>query len=391
MRGGARTVGAGALLAALVWAAPARAQDESVPATELSREELAEALRLRDAALLQLEARIGRLEQALIAVVQAAEADGAAVGPRPAGPPEAPEPVRTAQAEPAPAAPDAEPGDEDAIDRALERALLQTGALVLPRGMMTVEPSFTYRREERNAPTFFVSGDAVLSGNDALAISTTERALTIQLGLPLRTQVEVELPHRVRSQETTTTVAFVPVDLREVSHDAFGDVRVALSRGLLRERGRLPNLVGTVVWNTDTGTEDQGVRTGTGFHELSGFLTATKRADPLVFVGSLGYTHTLDRGEVQPGDRYTLSLGSVLAASPETSLRLQLSQSYAEALAVRGRTLTGTDAIISSLTAGASVTAGPLLIDASVGVGLSEAAPDYTINLNFPIRARLFQ
>lgn len=359
-------------------APPALSADDTVTIGQLQQ-----ALATRDAVIIALEARLRRLEGALEAGALGVVGDAPLAGA----------PERVAAAGPDPAAPDPgeEPIDPDLVDRALERALLQTGALVLPKGIAAFKPTYTYRREERVAPTFFVAEDVVLSASDLVTVDTKEAALTIQLGLPLRTQLDLDVPVRVRDQTTTTTVAFAPISDETVTATGFGDLRVGLSREVIRERGVVPNLVASLSWDTDTGVSDEGLRLGTGFHEVSGFLTATRRLDPLVFVASGGYTHAFERGGIDPGERWALSLGTVLAASPETSLRLQLNQSFGEALRVGGRKLVGTAGPTSVLTAGASVSVGRTLIDVSTSVGLTEASPDYAVVVGVPIRTRLFK
>ena len=50
--------------------------------------------------------------------------------------------------------------DEEAIERALERTLVQEGVLLLPLGQAEIEPSFTYTRREFDVPTVVVqNGD----------------------------------------------------------------------------------------------------------------------------------------------------------------------------------------------------------------------------------------
>jgi hypothetical protein len=166
-----------------------------------------------------------------------------------------------------------------------------------------------------------------------------------------------------------------------------GDINLSLAKGLLRERGWRPDLVGRIEWDTDTGRTDDGIALGSGFHELTGSLTAAKRQDPLVFVGTVSYGTSLEAGGVDPGDRVGLSLGAVLAASPETSLRFFLAQGFAREAEVDGQEVEGSDRVGASLVLGAS-SALPwrTLLDVSVGVGLTGAAPDYSLNVSLPVR-----
>jgi hypothetical protein len=71
-----------------------------------------------------------------------------------------------------PAAPAAAPAEigaiettQEEVERALERALVQTGALLLPAGTAEIEPNFSYVRQETDAPVFFTEdGQQSFSG-----------------------------------------------------------------------------------------------------------------------------------------------------------------------------------------------------------------------------------
>jgi hypothetical protein len=144
---------------------------------------------------------------------------------------------------------------------------------------------------------------------------------------------------------------------------------------VLQEGGWKPDLVLAATWDTDTGRSEHGIHLGSGFDEVTGELTASTAQDPLVFVGSLFYTHAFPRGADEPGDVYGLSLGTVLAASPETSLRFFLDQAF------------GPDEVRSVFSVGASsLVWRHFLLDAELGIGLTRDAPDYTFRLALPVR-----
>ncbi|HET8700999.1 MAG TPA: hypothetical protein VFL97_04960, partial [Nitrococcus sp.] len=67
-----------------------------------------------------------------------------------------------------------------------------------------------------------------------------------------------------------------------------------------------------MTWNSDSGR----IPLGSGFNELTGSLTGTKRQDPLVFLGSLSYTKSFEENHTTPGDEIEFSVGALLAASP---------------------------------------------------------------------------
>jgi hypothetical protein len=334
----------------------------------------------------QLRQRVKRLER------KPAAAAGKRT-PAPAGVP-APAAQKARKQVAAPAALATRPAEIGAIEateeeaqRALERALVQTGALLLPAGTAEIEPSFTYVRREADAPVFLIE-----DGQRSLAAAEVQRDelfadLTFRLGLPFDSQVELDIPYQYEDQATVTRVNFAA--RQEQSRDAsgVGDVGLTLSKTLLRERGWRPDLIGGVRWDTDTGETNNGIFLGSGFHEISGFVTAVKTQDPLVFVGSVFYETSFEKGGVDPGDELGFSIGSLLAASPETSLRFFLNQSFAGEVAVDGRGIPGSDEDFATFTTGASsILSARVLLDLTAGIGLTEETSDYFVNVSLPIR-----
>ncbi len=277
---------------------------------------------------------------------------------------------------------------EEEVERALERALVRTGALLLPAGTVEVEPSFSYSRQE--APVFLEEDGGQIRAADEVRSDALETSLTLRAGLPLDSQLQVDLPYRYESESTVTRVG--PDAPREESgnRSGFGDVGVTFRKALLRERGWRPNLFGSVRWDTDTGETGDGVPLGSGFHELSGSLTASRRQDPLVFVAGVAYAHAFEEGGVQPGDGIGFSIGTVLAVSPETSLRFFLNQSFAFETEIDGREIPGSDQVVGTFVVGASsILSARVLLDVTAGIGLMEDASDYFISVSLPVQFSL--
>jgi Putative MetA-pathway of phenol degradation len=293
---------------------------------------------------------------------------------------------RVAQAdEPAPGTVDVE---EDAIERALERTLVETGFVLLPFGQVEVEPSITYERSVLDFPVFVTEDGDQLLANQELRRNELTGRLALRVGLPVDSQLELDVPYQWVDQDAVTTVLGAPFSDDSDTGHAFGDIGVGLAATLLRERGYWPDLVARVRWDTPTGKmEDNGVGLGGGFNELSGQLVASKRQDPLVFIGSVAYETTFEKDGIDPGDELGFQLGTVLAASPDTSLRFILDQRFGDEFEVDGETLSGSDTVQSTLFLGASSLLGRgVLLDVSAGVGLTDDAPDYSVAVALPIR-----
>ena len=363
-------------------------------------EELMRRLEERDALIVDLQRRVGELERQ-----SATTADRAPPNPQPVAAkpvpsvppvPSSAEQEPSTQAEEAPAAASgaapAAPGqfevDEEAAERALERTLVVTGALLLPFGQADLQPSFTYIRSEQDAPTLFSAQGRQFIASQDVRRNTFIADLFLRFGLPFDSQLEVDIPYRYVEQEVVTEVDFGARAETESHGSGFGDLNLGLAKGLLEERNWWPDLIGRVTWDTDSGeNSDDGFSLGGGFHELQGSLTMTKRQDPLVFIGSASYGTTFEKDDINPGDQLGFSVGALLAASPETSLRVVLNQTFVNELEIGDSAISGSDQVIGTLNFGASSIIGRgKFLDLTAGMGLTDEAPDYSVGISVAIR-----
>jgi hypothetical protein len=173
-----------------------------------------------------------------------------------------------------------------------------------------------------------------------------------------------------------------------------GDVQLALTKQFVHERGRVPNVLGSFSWKTTTGESDinrDGASLGSGFHALQGAVTAVKREDPLVYFGTLYYTTSLSDtragNKIDPGDAIGVRVGTILAASPQTSLRFDFDLSRISELQINGGGVAGTDQVVALFEmALAKVISPRILLDVELGLGVTDDAPDFRIGLSLPIR-----
>lgn len=327
-----------------------------------------------------------------------APAAGAADPAEPDG--TASQPVQMAQAQPpaaaegqaAPATTQA-PGqfevDEAAIDRALERTLVQEGVLLLPFGQAEIQPSFTYTRREIDAPTFVTIDGQTFLGEQDIRRDEFQTTATLRVGLPFDSQIEVGMPYNYVDESVRTTVGNTPATHNSESGHGIGDVSVGLAKTLLQEgAGWWPDLIARGTWGAGTGkTRDSGVFLGGGFNQISGSLSAVKRQDPLAFVGTVSYGKTFEHDDIEPGDELGFSLGTVLAASPETSLSFFFNQTFADDAKIDGDNVDGSDQVIGTFSIGAATILGRnVLLSVTGEIGLTDDAPDYAIGVALPIR-----
>jgi len=284
--------------------------------------------------------------------------------------------------------------EEGAAERALERALTLEGALLLPPGVIEIEPSLIYARQEDTAPGFVMSGVGVTASELERNVNDLAADFALRLGLPWDSQLEIGIPYRWRNIESVTKVGFVPTDSSNESGNGWGDLRVGLAKTLIHEGQSHPDVVGRLTWNTDSGDiQDNNIALGDGFEQLRASLSAIKRQDPIAFVGGLSYEHVFEKDNLQPGPTVAANIGGFIALSPETSLSLAFYAAYQDETEVSGVKIDGSDRTLASLAVGGSVLLAPgTLLNLSVGIGLTDDADDFSLALSVPIRlgGRLF-
>jgi hypothetical protein len=284
--------------------------------------------------------------------------------------------LSTSPAQPASAAPAADPADAHADtggERALERALVRESGLLLPPGRWEAEPDFVYSHSEDNAGTY--------------RRNAYGPALTLRAGLPWRSQVAVSVPYVFERNRIGTT---------ENRNDGIGDVSLTLSHQLLTEQGARPGVIGSLSYQAATGKNtvfDSVMPTalGSGFDTLQASVTAVKRVDPLVFFGSYSYTHTYSERKnglnVSPGNNHGLRFGTLLAASPDTSLRAALNLNFYDETRFDGVTVPNSDDHSALLEIGSSIVLNKsTALDISVGAGLTRDMPKYRVGVALPVR-----
>lgn len=386
---------------------PAFAQSES---EAIQIQQLRNKLEERDAVINDLRQRVDQLERksgkapAQTTTAKKKPPPIAAVPPtypvptaKPTQPPPPPSPSSQAGTKTAPGAKPAAPGSfevsEEAAERALERTLTQTGALLLPSGRAQVEPFFVYTRNETNniASLVPIGNNLLTLQNRRVHRNEYTTGVAARLGLPFDSQFELSVPYRIAHQSIETTEPGTTKD-RSSTGSTIGDLSIGVAQTLIRESGWWPDLIARVTWDSNTGEKfDNHVPLGYGYNELAGSLTAVKRQDPLAFVGGFLYQKAFEDNNRKPGDQYILSIGTVLAASPETSLNLTLQQSFVRRAEANGNTIPNSDYIQSIFYIGAtSILGRSVSLSLSGGIGLTDDSPDYIINVSSVIGFNAF-
>ena len=277
--------------------------------------------------------------------------------------------------------------DEDAATRALERTLVQLDALLLEPGRVEAGLDISYTFDARITPVLIdVTADDG-STNTAVGLSETrdnnlDAILDLRIGLPFDAQLNIDLPVVSDDREERLTLAGTQISSENNDISGFGDISVTVVKKVFAEKGRRPDLLVSAGLNTDTGSESDTRFTGSGANELIAGLTATKRQDPLVFTAGVTSVFPQEEDNVQAGQVTQLSISTLLAASPRTSLQFSFDQTFIGELTIDDEDIEGTDTSFANFTVGASSVIGrQTFLSAAATMGLTDDATDYTLSI----------
>src|SRR5262245_26179281 len=202
----------------------------------------------------------------------------------------------------------AEEALDDADSRALERALVRSGGVLLAPWQKEIEPGLTYDHTRRSG--LAIDGGTVVFRD--VQRDTAFGSLGLRLGLPWTTQLEVSVPYGWQSVET------VNGGFRSSTSDSgVGDIQVGLSKQLYADRDGRTGLIANATWQESSGSSNLASLTapvgmgpmpslGAGYSSLNLRLTGLTRLDPIVFVGSISHSFARDAdvggAQIAPGD-----------------------------------------------------------------------------------------
>lgn len=193
---------------------------------------------------------------------------------------------------------------------------------------------------------------------------------------------------------TTGGTTPLPFFTREAAV-GLGDITWAFRYAAIHEERGLPEVTLNVNAKADTGDDDRGL--GTGHWNVGTGVSLVKTIDPVVFFGSLGYTWTLEQGDVDLGrsisgdvdlgDEIPYSIGMGFSLNDRVSLSMAMAGAAIRRTEVNGNEIGGSGLDINSLQFTTTVQlAKRVYVEPFVGFGLTDEAPDFLVGINVPVR-----
>jgi hypothetical protein len=326
-------------------------------------------------------AAASRAEEAIPPPQVSSSSEPSAQGPTPATPQTPSEPAQPGPGEFA--------VSEEAAQRALERALVQTGAALLPLGKFEFVPSLTYQFQRFSVPgqLALTTAGTILITENVTRYTQLEGNALIRIGLPWDAQAEIGLPWDFKQVAVASRVNGSGLSERSVNVQGLGDLTFSLTKQILAASDVSPGLFLSGTWNSNFGQVKDNVPLGTGFNELSAGLLAVKRQDPLVFTAGFTYQNTLTNNGFKPGDQYISSVGMMFAVSPLTSLRFSQQISFGSRDELNSNPIPGSEKTVGMFTFGLlSILGRGLVVNLTGGIGETHDAPNVIVQLAVPIR-----
>ena len=252
-------------------------------------------------------------------------------------------------------------------DRALERALVRRGTAVLSPYVAEVTPGLFWSH----------SGSDLDGSSDDLFGAT----LDARIGLPGGWMLGGQAPLLYRSSD-----AFG-------DNTGPGDISVAVWKQITARDGALPSVVGSIRYTAPTGEDfsEELPPLGSGFHRVTGRLSAVKTIDPIAFFGDLSYTHNFTNSfsgiELDRSGVFGVGAGATLAVTPDISLTTGLSFTFEGDAEADGSKISDSGTTIGMVELGAGVVLSKdVFLNFTGAFGITDDSPDVTLGVSLPVR-----
>ena len=257
--------------------------------------------------------------------------------------------------------------DDPEEDRALERALVRRGNVVLGPYVAEIAPSLFWSHSGR---------DSTGSTDDLIGA-----ALDARVGLPGGWMVGGRAPLLYRSVDGSG------------DNTGIGDVSVAVWKEITAQDGMLPSLVGSLRYTAPTGEDfsDTPVPLGSGSHRVRGQLSAVKSIDPIAFFGNVSYTHNFTRSfdgvEIDRSGIFGVGAGAALAVTPDISVSAGLNFAFAGETKIDGSKVSGSGITVGVVELGTGIVLSKdVFLNFTGAFGITDDSPDVTLGVSLPVR-----
>ncbi|MBW2569020.1 MAG: transporter [Deltaproteobacteria bacterium] len=295
---------------------------------------------------------------------------------------------------------------------------VERGGALLPTGRFILEPSlqYTHYSQETVSISGFTIFEAILIGK--IDVKKIERdifipSLTARLGFE-NLELNLKAPWLYRQDQTLEQVE---EEQKEITiHDSgLGDIEGGIYYHLVKEKETMPDVIVNLGFKAPTGKDPYGLKTevveegtparavefptGTGHWGFSGGFIFVKTTDPAILSLNISYFYNAPRnvgiegdinyGKIDPGDSIECGLGMLFALNEKLSLQFSYDQKFTGKSKQNGKKLVGTGANTSVLNIGVTYAiSNKLSFDTVIGIGLTEDAPDVSVQFKFPITFR---
>jgi len=342
-------------------------------------------------------------------------------------PPEAPKPPEAApDAGPATGEAAAEPGETAGAERpqserALDQLLLEAGAVLLPQGVVQLEPGIEYDHFSNSfvALSGLTLFDAITIGTirvDRIDQDIVTSTWNLRYGILDRLQWEAKLPVGYRSEQEILRVGTSNPIERVVDNFGIGDFDTALLWHAWYGRGAVPSVILNARARFPTGESPFDIGTeevddgepgapvfrvkkpalGSGFFAVSPGFTGLWRTDPVVFFVGATYDINLQRdqgspfGEIDPGDTLQGFIGMNVSLSERVSLNFSFIDAYTWHTEQNGTKIDSSAFNDGRLLIGSSIGVNPYSsLVVSAAIGLTQQSPDFQLIARVPFTFRI--
>jgi len=298
-------------------------------------------------------------------------------------------------------------------DRALDQLLVDQGGVLLPKGVLQIEPSIDYTSisSDRVNISGFSIFDAIVIGTirvDDVNRDILTGAVTARYGTSSRSQVDLRVPYVYRNDTETTGVGTGDALERSTDGNGLGDISLTLSYQALTAKGGRPATIFRVQGEFPTGksafeidrvapSEDSPERilveapTGSGFYTISPGVTFVWPIDPVVLFAGGAFNYTFSRefdefGLVEPGHGFEFFTGMNMSINERVSMNFSFLDKQRFATSSDGVKIPGSGTHDARLSLGASVglsDRASLVVSSSAG--LTDESPDFAFSVRLPI------